>query len=178
MRLTKSTVTALVGLALVFTLPLLAQKTGPDSCEKACGIPNLTSEQTAKIETLKIEHQKAILLLQTDVKTKRLELRQLMMEKADQKKLEAKIDELARVWADIQKKCLVHRNEIRSLLTDEQKKALDQKCGAMGCGAGMGHGAGHGDCGGCKDHGMEKMGGCRHGSRGTESRRDCSGRCK
>ena len=178
MKLTKSTVTALVGLALVFAFPLLAQKADSGPGGEACGIPNLTSEQTAKIETLKIEHQKALLLLQTDVKTKRLELRQLMMEKADQKKLEAKIDELATVWAAIQKKCLIHRNEVRSLLTDEQKKALEQKCGAMGCGVGMGHGAGHGDCGGCKDHGMEKMGGCRHGSRGTESRRDCSGRCK
>jgi len=178
MRLTKSTVTVLVGLAFVFTLPLLAQKTGPGPCEKACGIPNLTPEQAAKIETLKIEHQKALLLLQTDVKTKRLELRQLMMEKADQKKLEAKIDELAKVGADIQKKCLAHRNEVRSLLTDEQKKALDQKCGAMGCGAGMGHGAGCGGCGGCGDHRMGKMGGCKHGPRGTESGRDWSRRCR
>src|SRR4030067_207904 len=75
MRMTESKITALVGLALIFTLPLLAQKTGPDSCEKACGIPNLTSEQTAKIETLKIEHQKALLPLQTDLKSKRLQLR-------------------------------------------------------------------------------------------------------
>jgi len=178
MKLTKSTVTALVGLALVFAFPLLAQKADSGPGGEACGIPNLTPEQAAKIETLKIEHQKALLFLQTDMKTKRLELRQLMIEKADQKKLEAKIDELARVWADIQKKCLVHRNEIRSLLTDEQKKALDQKCGAMGCGAGMGHGAGRGGCGGCGDHRMGKMGGCGHGPRGTEPGRDCSGRCR
>ena len=172
MRLTKSTLTALVGLALVFTLPLLAQKADPGACEKACGIPNLTPEQAAKIEKVKIEHQKALLLLQADLKIKRLELRQLMIEKADQKKLEAKIDELAKVGADMQKKCLAHRNEVRGLLTDEQKKAFDQKCAGMGCGAGMGHGARCGS-GGCSDHKMGRMGHGGHGARGCGSGAGC-----
>jgi Spy/CpxP family protein refolding chaperone len=178
MRLTKPTVTVLVGLALVMALPSLAQKAGQEACEKACGILNLTPEQAAKIENLKIEHQKALLLLQTDLKTKRLELRQLMNEKADQKTLEAKIDELAKVGANIQKKCLAHRNEVRGLLTDEQKKSFDQKCGGMGCGAGMDHGARCGSRTGHGDHRMGKMGGCGHGPKGVESAKCCSGRCK
>lgn len=95
---------------------------------------------------------------------KRLELRQLVLDKADQKKLEAKIDELAKVGADIQKKCLAHRSEVGRLLTDEQKKALDQKCAGMSCGAGMGHGAGCG--GGCSGHKMGKMGQDGHGAKG------------
>ena len=47
MKLTKSTVTALVGLALVFAFPLLAQKADSGPGGKACGIPNLTPEQKA-----------------------------------------------------------------------------------------------------------------------------------
>ncbi len=161
MRLRRSTVTALVGLALVFVFPLLAQKEDSGPGEKACGIPNLTPEQTAKMQKLMLEHQKALLPLQTALKTKQLELRQMMIEKADQKSLEAKIDELAKARADIQKKCLAHRNEVRGLLTDEQKKALDQKCAGMGCSAGMGHGAQCGR-GGCGDRHMNQMG---HGGR-------------
>lgn len=171
MKLTKSTVTVLVGLALVLTLPLLAQKAGPGTSEKTCIIPNLTPEQAAKIDKLKVEHQKALVLLQADLKIKRLELRQLMLDKADQKKLEAKIDELAKVGADIQKKCLAHRTEVGRLLTDEQKKALDQKCAGMSCGAGMGHGAGCG--GGCSGHKMGKMGQEGHGAKGCGGKAGC-----
>lgn len=176
MKFSKLSLAALVGVALIFTFPLLAQKEGSGTCEKACGIPNLTPEQTAKIQKLAIEHQKALLTLQTALKTKQLELRQLMMEGADQKKLEAKIDELARAGADIQKKCLAHRNEIRGLLTDEQKKVFDQRCSGMGCGPGLGHGrCGGGSCGerGCGGHEMGKRGGCGHGVKGCGSRADC-----
>ena len=162
MRLTSRTVAVLGVMALVIAFPLLAQKTEQGKCEKACGIANLTPEQAAKIGTLKIEHQKAMLLLKADLKTKQLDLRQLMLNKAEQKSLEAKIDEMAKVSADIMKKCLAHRGEIARLLTDEQKKAIDKMCGGMGCGMGMGHGAG---CGGHK-MGMGKTGEAGHGAKG------------
>jgi len=177
MKFSKSMLATLVGVALIFAFPLLAQKEGMGSCEKACAIPNLTPEQTAKIQKLAFEHQKALLALQTALKTKQLELRQLMMEGADQKKFEAKIDELAKARADIQKKCLAHRNEIRGLLTDEQKKAFDQKCGGMGCGAGFGHGHGKGGSrcgsGGCGGHKMGQMGQHRGGAEGAGPGKDC-----
>ena len=167
MKMTRSKVTLLVGLALVLTLPVLAQMAGQGASEKGCAIPNLTADQTAKMAKLKLEHQKAMVPLQASLKTKRLELKQLMLEKADQKKLEAKIDEIAKAGADIQKSCLAHKTAVKGLLTDEQKKAMEQKCGGMscgagmGCGGGMGHGAsmGHGGgCGGgCSGHQMGKM---------------------
>jgi len=167
MKMTRSKVTLLVGLALVLTLPVLAQMAGQGATEKGCAIPNLTADQTAKMAKLKLEHQKAMVPLQAALKTKRLELKQLMLEKADQKKLEAKIDEIAKAGADIQKSCLAHKTAVKGLLTDEQKKALEEKCGGMSCGTGkscgggMGHGAsmGHGGgCGGgCSGHQMGKM---------------------
>ena len=173
MRLTKTAVTVLVGLALVFALPSLAQKAGKEACEKACGIPNLTPEQTAKIQKLGLEHEKALLALQTALKTKHLEFRQLMMEGADQTKLGAKIDESAKARADIQKKCLAHHVEIRGLLTDEQKKAFDEKCAGMGCGDG--HGGGHGKCGsgGCSGHKMGGMAQHSCGDQGSQCAKEC-----
>ena len=179
MRLTRSAVTVLVGLALIFALPSLAQEAGKQACEKACGIPNLTPEQTAKMQKLMLEHQKAILTLHTALKTKQLEFRQLMMEGTDQTKLGAQIDELAKASADMQKKYLAHRVEIRGLLTDEQKKAFDQKCGGMGCGAGMGHGSGcgrgHGKCGGgdCSGHKMGGMAQHSCGDQGFQCAKEC-----
>ena len=171
MKLTRSTVTLLVGLALVLTVPLLAQMAGQGASEKGCAIPNLTPDQAAKMAKLKLDHQKALVPLQSDLKIKRLELRQLMLEKADQKKLEAKIDEMAKAGAEIQKKCLAHRNAVGGLLTDEQKKALEQKCGGMSCGAGMGHGAGCG--GGSNGHKMGKMEQGGHGAKGCGSQAGC-----
>ena len=172
MKMTRSKVTLLVGLALVLTLPVLAQMAGQGASEKGCAIPNLTADQTAKMAKLKLEHQKAMVPLQAALKTKRIELRQLMLEKADQKKLEAKIDEIAKAGADIQKSCLAHKTAVSGLLTDEQKKAMEQKCGGMGCGSGMGHGAkmGHGGgCGGgCNGHMMGKT------EKGGQAAKGCS----
>jgi len=174
MKLTRSTVALIVGLALVLTIPLLAQKADPGASGKMCAIPNLTPEQTAKIAKLKVEHQKVLIQLQAVLKTKRLELRQLMLDNADQKILNAKIDEIAKAGADIQKSCLAHKTSVSALLTDDQKKALKEKCGGMSCGAGMGHGArmGHGGgCGGgCSGHMMGKMEKSGHGARGCAER--------
>jgi len=151
MKLSRSKVTLLVGLALVLAVPALAQMAGQCASEKGCAIPNLTSDQSAKIAKLKVEHQKAMIQLEAALKTRRLELRQLRLEKADQKKLDAKIDEMAKAGADILKSCLAHKIAVSGLLTDEQKKTLEQKCaGGMSCGSGMGHhGAGMANKGGC-----------------------------
>ena len=164
MKLSKS---AVILLALVFAFPLLAQKENPKSCQKGCAIPNLTSEQTAKVQKLEIEHQKAMLLLQADLKAKRLDLRQLMREGAEQKKLEAKIDEIAKAGGDVQKKCLVYRSDILRLLTDEQKKAMTQKCMGMAGGCGI-----RGPEAGC---GMHANSGCRDDKSCKSPKKECRG---
>jgi hypothetical protein len=55
-----------------------------------------------------------------------------MKDPVDIRKVEAKIDEAARMRADMMKKGLAHRLEVRALLTAEQKAKL----GEMGCGMG------------------------------------------
>ncbi len=153
MKLNRSKVALIAALALVLTAPLLAQMTGQDAPGKGCAIPNLTAEQSAKIAKLKVDQEKAMIQLRAALETKRLELRQLMLEKADLKKLEAKIDEIAKAGADIQKSCLAHKIAVKALLTDEQKKAVDKMCGEMACASGMRMGCGQrmgmGHGGGC-----------------------------
>ncbi|HOW84392.1 MAG TPA: hypothetical protein P5119_03450 [Candidatus Aminicenantes bacterium] len=161
MKLSRSTA-ALIALALFLTAPLAAQAAGACASQKGCAIPNLTADQSAKLAKLKVDHQKAMVQLQAAMKTKHLEFRQMMLDKADQKKLEAKIDEIAKAGADIRKSCLAHKIAVKTLLTDDQKKALEARCQGLDCGSGMscggkmGHGgpAGHGNgCGGgCAGH--------------------------
>jgi len=197
MRLSKLGV---VLLALVFAFPLLAQKEGAGLPHKCGAMPELTAEQTAKFQKLALEHQKAMIPLQAELKTKQLDLHQLVMEGADQKKLEAKIDEIAKANADIQKKCLAHRSAALGLLTAEQKKGMPQGCLTMPGGCGMGgHQSGCGmharsgrggmsdkagcgmhaeaGCGGKSCGGMKVHAGKGEKAPGCPSENECSGEC-
>jgi Spy/CpxP family protein refolding chaperone len=104
-----------------------------------CDIPDLSSEQISKIQKLKLGFQKEMLPLRTQLQTKRLELQTLIAENAEQKKLEAKIDEISKASAELMKKRIAHRQEIRKLLTDEQKAYFDLRGFGMGRKGGFGH---------------------------------------
>jgi Spy/CpxP family protein refolding chaperone len=149
--------------ALVLFAPLAAQadcqkkseacKKMGEGCMMMCNqLPNLTAEQKGKLEKLCAEHQKMMDAAKTEMGKQALEMKGLMKDPVDVKKAEAKIDEIAKLKADMQKKCLAHRLEVRALLTDEQKAKFDE----MGC-CMMG-----GKC--CmKEHGMKmEKGKCPH----------------
>jgi Spy/CpxP family protein refolding chaperone len=168
MRKTSSIMTALVVLFLFASYPVLAQHAEQmQHMEKmkpgmgACGIPNLTAEQVSKIQKLKLEFEKGMLPLRTKVQIMGLELRAMVAEGADIKKLEAKVDEVSKARADIQKKALAHHLQVRTLLTDEQKVYFDLRGFGPGCRAGCGGGG----KGGCGMGGMEHKGqaACRQG---------------
>jgi len=113
-------------------------------CMMMCSqLPNLTAEQKVKLEKLHLDCQKMMPAAKAEMEKQALEMKALMKDPVDVKKVEAKIDELAKMHADMQKKCLAQRLAVRALLTDEQKTKFDE----MGCG--MMHGMG------CL------MGGCR-----------------
>ena len=123
-----------------------------EGCMMLKSIPNLNDEQKGKLEKLCAEHQKMMATAKTDMEKQALEMKALMKDPIDVKKIEAKIDEIAMMKAGMQKKCLAHCLAVRALLTDEQKA----KCDAMGCGMMGGMGMMGGKCG-MKEHGM-KMG--------------------
>ena len=116
-------------------------------CMMLKNIPNLSDEQKAKLEKLHAEHQKLMEAAKVDMEKLAGEMKGLMKDPVDLKKAEAKIDELAKFHADMQKKCLAHRLAVKALLTDEQKAKL----GEIGCGMGCGMAGAmmHGQ-GGCK----------------------------
>ncbi|MGB8953128.1 MAG: Spy/CpxP family protein refolding chaperone [Candidatus Aminicenantales bacterium] len=178
MRNAKSIVTAAVVLILA-TYPILAQSAGQElpadktkACTKSCGFPDLTAEQASKIQKLKLEFEKEMLPLRQKMQALSLDFRTLMAEKADLSKLGVKIDEMSKVRAEMKKKSLAHHQQIRGLLTEEQKASFDKK----GCGMGFGCGTrSHGfDCGesGCKGHGKGKMKHGGHGEGGCRSMKD------
>lgn len=158
MRLSRSTA-AVIALALFLAAPLAAQVAGACASKDGCAIPGLTADQSAKLAKLEVDHQKVMVQLQAAMKTRHLEFRQMMLDKADQKKLEAKIDEIAKAGADIRKSCLAHKIAVKALLTDEQKKALEANALGMDCGSGRGCGSEMG-CGGHSGHGSGCGGGC------------------
>lgn len=132
-------------------------------CMMLKNITDLSPEQKAKLEKLHAEHQTLAAAAMADMKKLATEMQALLKDPVDVKKAEAKIDELAKMRAGMQKKALAHRLAVRALLTDEQKAKL----GEMGCGmAGvMGGFMMHGQGGMMGVHKMEaKAGrGMKHG---------------
>lgn len=115
-------------------------------CMMLKNIPNLTDEQKVKLEKLHAEQQKRMAAAKAGMEKLHAEMQGLMKDPVDLKKIEAKIDEAAKMRADMMKKGLAHRLEVRALLTAEQKA----KMGEMGCGMGCGMGGammgGHSGC--------------------------------
>lgn len=145
------TVLAILIGALFIALPLFAcGRNDAGYCDKGkhrmgltgglYNIPNLTSEQTSKIQKLQLNFQKEMLLSRTNLQTKQLELQTLLNENAEQKKIDAKIDEIAKIRTELTKKGIQYRNEVRKILTDEQKAYFDLR------GFGPGYGK---SCHGC-----------------------------
>ena len=130
------------------------EKMKADGCMMLKKIPNLSDEQKGKLEKLHAEHQKMMTEAKANMEKQALEMKALMKDPVDVKKIEAKIDEIAMMKAAMQKKCLAHRLAVRALLTDEQKAKFDE----MGCcsmGSGMMGGCQMHKKGGMKGHGMK-----------------------
>jgi Spy/CpxP family protein refolding chaperone len=155
--MTNKKIFRVLALAAFVAMAVIAPLQAGEGCQKSCGekkvmdkgcamdqgcmmlkkIANLSDEQKAKLEKLHAEHMKMMEAFKADMEKQAGEMMGLMKDPVDLKKAEAKIDELAKMHADMQKKCLAHRLVVKALLTDEQKAKL----GDMGCGMMM-HGQG------------------------------------
>ncbi|PLX02908.1 MAG: hypothetical protein C0594_11445 [Marinilabiliales bacterium] len=133
------------------------------------GIPDLTEEQQTKIEKIHLDHMKEVLPLKNEMKEKNAKLNTLTtVEKVDMNSVNAIIDEIGAIKTQLMKKRVAMEQEVRSLLTEEQRIHFDMKhshngmgkhhkgmgqhngcCGQGGEGHGNGHGYGHGN-GNCK----------------------------
>jgi zinc resistance-associated protein len=108
-------------------------------------IPNLTAEQSSKIQTLRETSLKEIEPLQKDLWTKRTELRNLWLAKTpDQAAITAKQKEIFDLQSKLQEKTTNLGLEIRKVLTPEQLAQLPAFSQGTGFGPGAGFGPGMG----------------------------------
>ena len=125
---------------------------GPGEKGPGCvkNIPNFTEEQEKKIEELKTKHLKEITALKNNLKIKQAELNALeASEKPDMAGINKKIDEISALTNELMKKGAAHRQEVRKILTEEQRVYFDAH-GGKGRGdgpePGFGKGFGAPDC--------------------------------
>ncbi len=118
-------VTSLSAQQMNGTGPGQGQGQGKGYCQN---IPNLTAEQQTKIEKLRTAHLKEMLPLRNQMNEKRARLQTLQTaENADINAINATIDEMGVIRTTMQKKSAAHKQEIRKLLTDEQKIYFDSR---------------------------------------------------
>jgi Spy/CpxP family protein refolding chaperone len=95
----------------------------PDWENKRWGIMNLdlSQEQIAEINQIKLEFQKTSLELKKEIGIKRLEVKELMMEDpVDLEKVKAKWEEIAQLQVELKIKSLENQQKIKEVLTPEQ----------------------------------------------------------
>ena len=91
-------------------------------------ISNLTDEKTKSIKELLAQNKKDLEPLKKQLSEKEEALRKLVIaEKPDKPAIEKLIDEIGVLRAQIMKKNISFKMDVRGLLTDEQKKALEAK---------------------------------------------------
>ncbi len=124
----------------------------------------LTADQQTKIEALHLSLQKELLPIKNQLKEKKAHLNTLMTaEKADMTAINTTIDEIGAFKVQIMKKEAAHKQEIRKLLTDEQRIKFDLK--HQGEGRGMRGKGMHGKKGvpdGCKGGAQQEPGCSKH----------------
>jgi len=117
---------------------------------RSMDLPNLTDEQKEKISDLRTENMKVMLQKRNQVHEKMAKLRTLeTAEKADMKAINGLIDEISEIKADMAKQQAAHRQQVRKLLTDEQRVIFDSRPHRGHHGAGKGHSgkrSGQGNC--------------------------------
>ncbi|GEM_PF-1010776 len=85
----------------------------------------LTKDQQSKLETMGVDFQKEIIPMRAQLQVMKIELQQLIRSDAKQMEIDAKIDQIGRLRADLQKKQVGHRMAMRAVLTPEQREKLN-----------------------------------------------------
>jgi len=89
-------------------------------------IPDLTDAQKEQIEKLRTEHLKTVLPLRNKMGELRAELRTLSTaENASMNEINQKIDEIGNIKTQMMKAQAAHRQQVRSLLSEEQRLKFD-----------------------------------------------------
>lgn len=159
-RVKKATILVLTALLLA-TTNLYAQR-GRNSAGQGMGmsqqgvcerIPDLTDEQGTKIEALRVEHLKEMNAFRNNMNELRAKKHTLMTsDNSNMNEISSVIDQMTAMQNKMMKERASHQQDVRSLLTDNQKVYFDSRPMRGGRhGKGMrndGHGRGQGYGGG------------------------------
>jgi len=89
-------------------------------------LPDLTEKQKEQIKQVRTEHMKVILPLKNQLMEKKARLHTLSTsEKVNMKEINDMIEEIGAIKTRIMKEQAVHRQEVRKLLTAEQRLMFD-----------------------------------------------------
>ncbi len=84
----------------------------------------LTDDQKDRLQKMALENQLEMVDKRAAVRKAQIGLKALMLDNANEGKVLAAIDEVARLKADVKKQQYRHRQQMKALLTDEQVKKL------------------------------------------------------
>ncbi len=105
---------------------------------------NLTAEQSAKMQALRVAHQKDVQPLQAAMFAKRGELRTLWLDNPPSEEKILKVNrDIDAIKAQLNEKATKHRLQMLNVLTPEQKAQIQSRGPGFGRGFGPGAGAGY-----------------------------------
>lgn len=141
-----------------------------------CKIADLTADQQTKIDELKTAMMKDMLSYKNQIAEKKAHLKTLAMaDQADMTAINKTVDELYALKAELAKKKEAHIQEVRKVLTPEQRLQFDMMHAKMGHGNGDGCGQQGQGCqksgAGCQQQGQgcQKSGaGCQQQGQGCQ----------
>ena len=103
----------------------IGQNINPQN-EWMCPIPDLTEDQQAKIEVLRLKNQKKMTKKRNLMQEKRAHLVTLKSEDVlNMKEINKTIDQIADMNSEMMKDQIANQQEVRNLLTDDQKIFFD-----------------------------------------------------
>jgi len=95
-------------------------------------IPDLTDAQQAKLKEMRTAHMKEMMPLKNELKEKQAHLQTLQTaDNANMSEINAQIEEIGKIKTDMAKKHAAFRQEVRKILTDDQRVFFDARAGKM-----------------------------------------------
>lgn len=88
-------------------------------------IPELTKDQQANIDALKLTHQREMIPLQADLEVEEINLNEMIKQGKDANAITKQAEKIGALQTKLYVKKIQHRIAVRNLLTDEQKAAFD-----------------------------------------------------
>lgn len=122
--------TILMGIitVFIFTIALSAQpwRRPHQGKEQMRGLLDLSEEQQEKMTDMRLKMKKEILPLQSEIAQLRSHIRlELTAEKFDESKVSKLNEKVSQLHQQIQMKRILHRRQVRDILTPEQQKNYD-----------------------------------------------------